>query len=148
MSYSTVVSNTCTCIYCDKCEMASSYVDECPECNGEGRFIDCYGDCYTDAVESAEAFIAEWVGDHNAEWFVVDGQHMGWTRASGTCDPIVGTDTNKGFKVLTLNGDWTITLTRDGDTLRAIRTSHDEPTGALFTYRKTEEDGSWSLSGN
>ena len=70
MPYSTVVSNQCTCIYCDKCEMASSYEDECPECQGEGRPIDCYGDCYTDAVESAEAFIAEWVGDHNADWFV------------------------------------------------------------------------------
>ena len=138
MPYSTIITNTCTCIYCDACECSYSYVDECPECNAEGRSIDCYGSCYEDALQSAEAFIAEWVGDHKAEWFVVDGQGMGWTRATGTCNPIEGSDTHTGFRVLTLNGGWTVTLTRDGDPLRAIRTSHDEPTGALFTYRKVE----------
>ena len=46
----------------------------------------------------------------------------------------------KLLEALTLNGDFTIRYTLEGNTLTAIRYSHDEPTGARFEFIAEEEE--------
>jgi hypothetical protein len=57
---------------------------------------------------------------------------MGWTRASGNTKPIRGLE--ETFDALTLNGDYRLVFTLYNGDLSVTRYSHDEPTGASFTF--------------
>ena len=84
---------------------------------------------YTDAKEEMEVAF-EKVGDY----VFIEGTGMGWTRASG----YIVVDSAKAVDALGLNGEYRIVLTV-GETLSAVRYSHDEPTGASFTFRPATE---------
>jgi len=128
------VTTTCTCQYCEQCECIFSYVDtqECPECQADMREFDCYGDCYNDSKEEALRLVTEWSDSHKIDEWIIRGDNMGWTRASGNTEPIDGLE--ETFDALTLNGDYRLVFTLLNDSLRVTRYSHDEPTGASFTF--------------
>jgi hypothetical protein len=84
---------------------------------------------YTDAREEMEVAF-EKVGDY----LYIEGTGMGWTRASGYI--VVSSD--KAVDALGLNGEYRIVL-NVGETLSAVRYSHDEPTGASFTFRSATD---------
>lgn len=110
-----VISNNCTCENED-----GSYSEE------------CFG-CYEDAVAELDQLMKNWVeaqGNELTNTVRIEGSAMGWTRAEGYA--VVEFD--EVFNALKLNGDWTLTLKLEGATLTAVRTSHDEPTGASFTF--------------
>lgn len=140
MSQSAEVTNTCECQYCETCECSYSYVetDECPECLSTMEQSDCYGDCYTDAKEGALRLLLDWADTHKVEAWRIHAENLGWTRKSGTSAPIGGLE--ETFDALTLNGDWRIKFVLDGESLIAYRYSHDEPTGASFTFIPTREE--------
>lgn len=87
--------------------------------------------------------------DENKDWFLfvlnswkdrqadstdtvrIEGENMTWQRLGG----YAVSDFDDVYNKLTLNGEFTLRLKLTGDTLTCIRTSHDEPTGASFTFQ-------------
>ena len=78
-----------------------------------------------------------------------NGRAMGWQRLDGYA--IIESEAyhyhatrkpmpRKLLEALTLNGDFTIHYTLEGNALTAIRYSHDEPTGARFEFIAEEEE--------
>lgn len=128
------ITSSCACQYCEQCESIYSYVDkqECPECQADMKEFDCYGDCYNDSKEEALRLVTEWSDTHKIDEWIIRGNNMGWTRASGNTEPIGGLE--ETFDALTLNGDYRLVFTLLNDSLRVTRYSHDEPTGASFTF--------------
>lgn len=86
---------------------------------------------YTDAREEMEVAF-EGIG---ADYVFIEGKGMGWTRASG----YIVVPAGKAVDALGLNGEYRIVLTV-GETLSAVRYSHDEPTGASFTFRPATDE--------
>jgi hypothetical protein len=65
---------------------------------------------------------------------------MGWQHRSG--EAIVSFD--KVLNTLTINGDFNLRFKHEGTVLTATRSSHDEPTGAGFSFtliKDEEEEG-------
>jgi hypothetical protein len=92
----------------------------------------CYG-CYDDAVDNLKYLITEWADAQGKEFSEVriDGTGMGWQRESGyAIAPLY-----RIAEALSLRGDFTITFTLLNKELTATRSSHDEPTGASFTFK-------------
>jgi hypothetical protein len=131
-----LVTNSCICSYCDTCACSfqdSEYTLTCPGCGTEGRFLDggCGGSCWDDMNEDFANVLGEWlarVGDPDR--VRVDGSGMGWQRESGwtECDA----NADEVVRALSINGDFRLTFTLAGESLRAVRSSHDEM-GAAFT---------------
>jgi len=102
----------------------------------------CEGECYESAVEDFEVCILEeWrilhAIDSHALLRVV-GSAMGWTRARGFTYAVANAESI--VRSLSLrNADYTLYLSFDGEKLTARRTSHDEPTGASFTFEVLTE---------
>lgn len=91
----------------------------------------CYG-CYDDSVDNLRYLINDWVKGFSEEFSDVriDGTLMGWQRESGyAIAPLY-----RVAEALTIRGDFTITFTLEDGNLTATRSSHDEPTGAHFTF--------------
>ena len=90
---------------------------------------------YTDARdEMVTAF--EGIG---ADYLFIQAEGMGWTRASA----YIVVPNKNAVDALTLNGEYRIVLTvndEDATDLRAVRYSHDEPTGASFTFRPATDE--------
>jgi hypothetical protein len=55
---------------------------------------------------------------------------MGWQRSSG--EAVV--DFDKVLDALKINGDFNLRFKQEGTVLTATRSSHDEPTGAGFSF--------------
>jgi len=60
----------------------------------------------------------------------IDGSLMGWQRLDGYAIK----DLEDLPHALEINGDFRIEYVRNGKDLTATRYSHDEPTGASFTF--------------
>ncbi len=93
----------------------------------------CYGDCYQWQKEDVMMVISEWqlLNDIDEDDLIrINGTGIGWQGRSGYKD----TDILELDGALAINGDFRITWTLDipSKTLKARRSSHDEPTGANF----------------
>jgi hypothetical protein len=93
----------------------------------------CEGDCYYWQKEDVMMVIGEWqlLNDIDEDDLIrINGTGIGWQGRSGYKD----TDILELHGALALNGDFRITWTLDipNKTLKARRSSHDEPTGANF----------------
>lgn len=108
-------------------------------CAGEDGpdYGECFG-CYDDAKENLKYLIKSWVDAQGKEFSEarIDGTGMGWQRQSGYAH--IGLDDIA--EILSLRGDFRIVFTLENGNLTAIRSSHDEPTGAHFTFTPTEDE--------
>ena len=104
----------------------------CTDENGDW-IADCFG-CYDDEKENLRYLLKDWAkaNDFDADKHVVriDGRAMTWLRRDGYA--VVEFDSM--LDALTLRGDYTLKFTLEGKTLRCVRYSHDEPTGASFEF--------------
>lgn len=99
---------------------------------------DCFG-CWDDSVEYFKEVISTWRerAGIDADLVSIEGRGMTWQSLSGHA--ITNLDTL--YKALTINGDFRLTFTLEGETLTATRHSHDEPMGCSFAFTPhTEED--------
>jgi hypothetical protein len=95
----------------------------------------CYGDCWTDAVDNLENIVLDpWLTANGWEKdtpILIVGSGMGWQRRSGykesTAESLV--------EDLAFGSDFTLYFEFDGKDLTCRRTSHDEPTGSHFEFR-------------
>jgi hypothetical protein len=106
---------------------------------------ECFG-CYDDAKENLKHLINAWVDAQGKEFSEVriDGTGMGWQRQSGYAH----TDIDDLAHALALRGDFRIVFTLENGELTATRSSHDEPTGAHFTFTPQDEMGECDKCGN
>ena len=108
-------------------------------CAGEDGpdYGECFG-CYDDAKENLKYLIKSWVDAQDKKFSEVriDGTGMGWQRQSGCAH--IGLDDIA--EIITLRGDFRIVFTLENGNLTATRSSHDEPTGAHFTFTPTEDE--------
>jgi len=89
--------------------------------------------------EDAQGEIQFAVERLGADYVFIQGEGMGWTRASG----YIVVPPKQVVNALSLNGEYRIVLTvndEDATDLRAVRYSHDEPTGASFTFRPATDE--------
>jgi hypothetical protein len=118
------LDNSCTCTEDD-----GSYA---PYCLG----------CWDDSKELYAEMLEDWkkAVDFGDEQVVrIDGRAMTWLRREG----YAVVDADKVLDALTINGDFRLVFTLDGAELTCIRYSHDEPTGASFSFSpmvQVEED--------
>jgi hypothetical protein len=108
-------------------------------CAGEDGpdYGECFG-CYDDAKENLKHLIKSWVDAQGKKFYEVriDGTGMGWQRQSGYAH--IGLDDIA--EILSLRGDFRIVFTLENGNLTATRSSHDEPTGAHFTFTPNEDE--------
>lgn len=103
----------------------------------------CFGDCFNDSIEVFEDLIVSpFIQAHpEIHRFKVEGRGMGWQRRSGVAE--IMPYARDIVSQLTLSGDFRLLVSYDmGDSFTVIRYSHDEPTGASFTYTILKEDDS------
>lgn len=102
----------------------------------------CFGDCYEDAVDYFDELAGLFIKANNlsnADYLLIEGSSMGWTRASGY--KLIRAEIEQLRHALMLNGDFTIEfwLSSDDKELTARRYSHDEPMGTgLLTFTKVD----------
>ena len=92
---------------------------------------DCF-DCWDDSVWLFKDLMNTWRKTVGVEWDTVrvTGKGMGWQRKSG--EAVIPFD--EVLELLKINGDFNLRFEREGKVLTATRSSHDEPTGAGFTF--------------
>lgn len=110
-------------------------------CNCEddnGMVTDTCLGCYDFDEEDCLSVLNIWKArqEHSTNTVRIDGSGMTWQKLDG----YAVTDFDKVLDKLTINGDFTIRLKLNGDTLTAVRSSHDEPTGASFQFKFVEEE--------
>jgi hypothetical protein len=139
LSVSVDVSNTCTCMWCNSCDWAFVSTDgTCPDCRNDGSSIEhCDGSCYDTAVE---LFDELWDATFDGRPFVAEWGGAGWLRGRGTAIVAHGMDAEAARKRLTFNGDWRLNCKFTADRADIVRYSHDEPTGATFTFHTLTVD--------
>jgi len=103
----------------------------------------CYGDCWNDQKENFEAFMfMQWAIANDikdTDLLHIGGDGIGWQRRSGYT--IAQANTNSIIQNLSINGDFTLRFTLEGEELSVIRSSHDEPTGTgWMTFRLATEE--------
>ena len=122
-----VISNDCICE-----EVFDLTEDQDPSTMG------CWG-CFDDAEEELNGMILRWYqanAPECTETVRIEGKGMTWQSLEGYATvPLNGV-----ADALRLNADWTLTFTLDGKTLTAVRSSHDEPCGASFTFTFVEQE--------
>ena len=102
---------------------------------GEWRESDsCFGDCGEWQEDDAYWLQDEWRkanGIEEDDPILIQVDRIGWTNASA----YKWTTAKEVYKSLYLDGDFRIEFTLTGNTLTAIRYSHDEPVGTgTFTF--------------
>lgn len=124
------LSTDCTC---------EDYDEETGECSVSDY---CYG-CYDDDLDNFKySILKPWLEANTFEEdtnLIIRGSGMTWQRLSGYAYSTPNTIIEK----LSINGDWRLVfeLSDNNKTLKAIRYSHDEPTGTgYFTFEVAPED--------
>lgn len=131
-----------------KAELSSNcYCEEYDDETGESKLDEqgnpvpsqeCFG-CYTDdKTYIQDEVIKTWVERNGWEMdtpILVNGKRMTWLGRSGYTTTTPETLIEK----LTLDGDFTLRFTLDGNTLEVVRSSHDE-LGATFEFEKLDEE--------
>jgi hypothetical protein len=104
------LTNTCTC----------ESIDE------------CFGDCYESDLDYITERLALWVDKVATDvWdteVVIATNGMNWNRVSG----MTKVPAEDIVKTLSINSEWRLVFKFEGDSLKVVRYSHDEPTGATF----------------
>lgn len=97
---------------------------------------DCFG-CWDDSLYDFNELISAWRerAGIDEEKVLISGRGMTWQRVSGHAIA----DLDNLYKPLTINGDFRVVITLDGETLTAVRYSHDEPMGCSFTFEPYAE---------
>ena len=122
------LSSNCICAYFDE------------ETKTEVESEVCFGDCWTDEYSYFQnEFLPLWLQANNFaedEIIRLEGSRMTWQNVSGYMD----IEANKIIEALNINGEFRLVFTLSADclTLRARRSSHDEPMGAYFEVKKSE----------
>lgn len=134
LEMSAEISTACACAVCVQC--GAYWLDfgqDCDECGANGLVsADSCAGCWEDSREWLDVFLSDWfesVGDPFQLQIV--GRGINWDRQNiravvDSCDL---------FDALTINGDYRLKFWIEGDVLRVMRSSHDEPTGAAFEIR-------------
>lgn len=106
----------------------------------DGENVTCYGECYEDSFFQLNELIEQWVelNKHKAtDTVAIHGERMGWQGLYGLALVEVSDDLTEDIRAaLQLDrADWTLVfkLSEEG-ALSAVRYSHDEPTGAGFSF--------------
>lgn len=98
---------------------------------------DCYG-CYDDEKSNLDYLLKDWAKatefDADKHVVCIHGRAMTWLRRDG----YAVVEYESMLDALTIRGDYTLTFTLEGTSLKVVRTSHDEPTGAYFEVTKVE----------
>jgi hypothetical protein len=120
------LESNCTCTYLDD------------DGNEVESWNDCHG-CWEDSVEwFNEDLLYPWMAAnnyHDNTPIKIVSPNLGWMRQAAYKDTYV----KDLVQDLTINGDFTLRFTLEGDTLTCVRSSHDEY-GASFTFELREED--------
>lgn len=129
------ITSDCTCRDCTSCGILyqGREEEECHECSAALIPSDyCYG-CWRDAVDyAADYLFPEYLERmDNPKRLRIEGRAMGWQRRSGWVN--VPADWERFFEALTINGDYRLKFTIEGDFFTVHRYSHDEPMGARFS---------------
>ncbi len=96
----------------------------------------CQDYCHEDSRQLCLELISDWLRiNSNPQAVKITGKNITWERLNGYA-LVMPQDI---LNALIINGEFTITLTLDGDKLTARRSSHDEPTGASFTITPASE---------
>lgn len=120
-------------------KLTVTLVSDCICTNEDGSLSnECFG-CWEDSLCDFHDIVQTWRerAGIDEEKVFISGRGMGWQRLNGHA--IADLDTL--YKALTLKGDFRIELQLEGETLTAVRYSHDEPMGCSFSFKPyTEED--------
>ena len=105
---------------------------DCTCTNEDDTPSDYCFDCWDDSVWLFKDLMNTWRKTVGVDWDTVrvTGNGMGWQRKSG--EAVIPFD--EVLELLKINGDFTLRFKREGKVLTATRSSHDEPTGAGFTF--------------
>lgn len=119
-----VITNNCSCEEYDETTDTSYPTDFCVG-------------CYEHSVFEAEAIMFEWRrrNFYEGEYVMVRATNLTWQSIS--INKVVHLE--KLIDLLKINGDYTLYVQLDGNTLTIRRTSHDEPTGAFFDVQFIED---------
>lgn len=111
---------------------AVELTNNCVCTNEDGTPSDDCFDCWEDSVWLFKDLMNTWRKEVGVDWDTVrvTGKGMGWQRLSG--EAVIPFD--EVLELLKINGDFTLLFKREGKVLTATRSSHDEPTGAGFTF--------------
>ena len=102
--------------------------NSCQCSDDDGNLLtDCYG-CFDDTLTIVDEMIGQWVENigFDGTSIKVDGSGMGWDRLDGYAITTV----DKIPNALYINGEFRIVFSLEGESLSAVRYSHDEPTGS------------------
>jgi hypothetical protein len=115
---------------------------DCTCTNEDDTPSDYCFDCCEDSKWLFKEMMNNWRKAVGVDWNTVriTGRNMGWQHRSG--EAIVSFD--KVLNTLTINGDFNLRFKHEGTVLTATRSSHDEPTGAGFSFtliKDEEEEG-------
>ena len=111
---------------------------DCTCTNEDGTpSTDCF-DCWDDSVWLFKDLMNTWRKTVGVNWNTVriTGRGMGWQSTSG--EAVVSFD--KVLDALKINGDFTLRFKQEGTVLTATRSSHDEPTGAGFSFTLVQDE--------
>ena len=109
---------------------------QCSDDDGILR-TDCYG-CFDDTLSIVDEMVSQWVENigFDGTSIRVDGSGMGWQGLDGYAITTV----DKIPNALYINGEFRIVFSLEGESLSAVRYSHDEPTGsARFIFSPNTE---------
>ena len=91
----------------------------------------CLDYCHEDNKEHCLELISEWLRvNNNPQAVTITGKNLTWQHLTGY-KIVLAQDI---LNALVINGEFTISLTLEGEQLTARRASHDEPTGASFVF--------------
>jgi hypothetical protein len=126
------ISTLCECYYCDDCGCGFASDDAiCPECNTEGDPADyCDGDC---SEFAREMFAELWDARFAGKPFTFEASGVGWTRKSQSGLMEDGLSGTQALERL-LGDEGTVKASFAPNACTAVRYSHDEPTGATYTF--------------
>ena len=93
---------------------------------------DCFG-CWDDSIYLFNELISAWRerAGIDEEKVFISGRGMTWQRLDGHA--IADLDTL--YDALTIRGDFRLEFKLEGETLTAVRYSHDEPVGCSFAFK-------------
>jgi hypothetical protein len=123
------ITSDCVCVAYDE-ETGDSMLDE------DGEYVpakECSG-CYHDSIQLFnELILHPWLAANNLTTdsnVTVKAKHLGWQRTSAG-GRVEASSLATRFA---LNGDFRLLFKLQNNELTMIRTSHDEPTGASFSF--------------
>ena len=144
-TFTAIWTTNCLCKECPKCsEEQGIWIGEetnCYLCGGEFEYSQLCFECDEQTREDFLHFAGEWHDQNENAPYVIEGKGMTWRNLSGRSVPF--DDIETGIKSLIGDYDLTLRLTYDpvGNSLTVRRSSHDEPMGAVFTFKRaTLED--------